>query len=155
MAIAVSSRHFLILRPFVIDSMPATLVQWLLAGAKAGAFDGEIMVSGTSRVGDIESDRLFLQGFGYRGPKKIQEAEYDNSSDDIDFAIYLGGDKKVIPNWLDHVEVRFLNEARTINAWKLRNSDVFKLYYYPRNSVPLETKGYEVDWPPYIGKISN
>jgi hypothetical protein len=133
--------------------MPAILVKWLIQRAKAGAFDGEIMVSGTSRVGDVESDRLFLESFGYRGPEKISKSEYDNSAKDVDFAIYIGGDKRIIPNWLDHVEVRFLDEDRTIDAWKLRNSDIFQLYYYPRNSAPLETKGYEVDWPPFIGKI--
>ena len=55
-------------------------------------------------------------------------------------------------NWLEHVEVKPFNEdIKPFGAYKLKQSDVFTV---PTMTDELLTKGYQCDWPPYIGKIS-
>jgi hypothetical protein len=59
-----------------------------------------------------------------------------------------------MPNWLECVDVRHFGEEKSGDtAWKMRDSQVYTLHdFHDRQKFP--TKGYEVDWPPYIGKIS-
>jgi hypothetical protein len=56
-------------------------------------------------------------------------------------------------SWLETVDVNFFDEAiRPAQAWKMVNSDVYDLVDF-HGGARLPRKGYECDWPPYIGKI--
>ena len=43
-------------------------------------------------------------------------------------------------------------EAETIQAWKMKKSNVYELLNFEA-ALDKPVKGYQCDWPPFIGKI--
>jgi hypothetical protein len=136
--------YAIILRPFVEQKIAEhgwrNIVQW----AAMGLFDGEILALGAMNPQDIEDSADLLDRVGFKGPK---------FGDDADYAMFSSG-VGTMPAWLECVEVRLLDDPKIkFDAWKMKNSEVYELHdFHDRKKYP--TKGYEVDWPPYIGKIS-
>ncbi len=59
-----------------------------------------------------------------------------------------------IPRWLERVDLLHFGEEKSGDAaWKMKESEVYTLHDF-RESREFPTKGYEVDWPPYTGMIS-
>lgn len=144
MAIRVMPFYAIILRPFVEQEISRSGWEALVRNAALGRFDGEIMAFGAMNPMDVDSQCEFLEGVGYRGP---------SHGDAADFAVFEMGFGRM-PNWLECVDVRhFGEETSGDTAWKMRDSQVYTLHDF-HESQKLPTKGYEVDWPPYIGKIS-
>lgn len=143
MAIRVMPFFAIILRPFVEQEISRAGWEALVRHAAIGPFDGEIMAFGAMISTDVERQCGFLEEIGYRGP---------SHGDATDFAIFEIGFGKM-PNWLKCVEVRHFGEERPGgSAWKMRNSQAYTLHdFHDRQKFP--TKGSEVDWPPYIGRI--
>ena len=66
--------------------------------------------------------------------------------------MFTGTDK--LPSWIELVDVKFFDETRpSVQAWKMKKSNVYGILDFEA-SIATPTKGYECDWPPYIGKIS-
>ena len=146
MAIEVIPFYAIVLRPFVDRRIAQHGWKQIVKWASMGLFDGEILALGAMNYGDIEDWVKFLEEVGYNGPTKADEA---------DFAIFSPS-TDAMPGWLECVEVRLLDDLKTnvhAYAWKMKNSEVYELHDF-RHSHEFLTKGYEVDWPPYIGKIS-
>tara|TARA_R110000744_G_scaffold357040_1_gene463834 strand:+ start:1877 stop:2287 length:411 start_codon:yes stop_codon:yes gene_type:complete len=109
--------------------------KYLLQEANNFNFDGEIFGLGF-RMED------YLRDIGFRGSEAGLEADFvDNHHRDVVAQV----------NWLEHVEVTpFNDDIKPFGAYKLKQSDVFTV---PTMTDELLTKGYQCDWPPYIGKI--
>jgi hypothetical protein len=116
------------------------IVEW----AAIGFFDGKILALGAMGYSQIRSDANFLEEVGFKGPA---------AGEDADFAEFSSGYSDM-PGWLERVVVRSLDDPKMkFDAWKMWNSEVFELQTF-HDRRKYRTKGYEVDWPPYIGKIS-
>ena len=144
MAIKVMPFYSIILRPFVDQPIAERGWRRIVEWASMGLFDGEILALGAMNPQEIEGLANFLEEVGFKGPAV---------GDGADFAMFSSGHGEM-PGWLERVEVRSLDDSKLkFDAWKMRNSDVYELHdFHDRKKYP--TKGYEVDWPPYIGKIS-
>ena len=144
MAIKTMPFYAIILRPFVEQQISElgwrNIVQW----AAMGLFDGEILALGAMNPRDIQNSAEFLEQVGFKGPA---------FGDEADFAVFSSGFGDM-PAWLECVEVRLLDDPKVkFDAWKMKNSEVYELHdFHDRKKSP--TKGYEVDWSPYIGRIS-
>ncbi len=104
------------------------------------------MAFGAMSGNDIDRIINHLADFGYIGP--------DNGDASDMVLSEMWGGSSYIPDWLELVDVRFFDESRpTTQAWKKKNSSVYTLLDFEAESN-LPTKGYQCDWPPYIGKIS-
>ena len=58
-----------------------------------------------------------------------------------------------IPSWIELVDVKFFDETVSpVQAWKMKESGVYDLINFEAD-LSLPRKGYQCDWPPYIGKI--
>lgn len=144
MAIRVMPFYAIILRPFVEQEITRAGWDVLVRHAAIGPFDGEIMAFGAMNRMDVDRQCEFLEYVGFRGPTHGEAA---------DFAIFEMGSGKM-PSWLECVEVLDLSEEKSGGtAWKMRNSQVYTLHDF-NDHRKFPTKGHEVDWPPYIGKIS-
>ena len=143
MAIKTMPFYSIVLRAFVQQKIDEPGWRALVRHAAFGVFDGEIMAFGAMNPMDHENQCDFLKSVGFKGPEHGDEA---------DFAEFQGGMGRM-PNWLECVRVRYLKgQPDEVEAWKLRHSDVYTLHdFHVRKSFP--TKGYEVDWPPFIGPI--
>ena len=124
--------------------------KWLLRQCNSHIFDGEIF-------GGLSSHVKLFREWGFRGSEAGLEAdfvltyEYDDSSRrvaaEMDYHQYIAS--KV--NWLEYVEVRPLVEGiKPFGVFKLKESEVYSVKTFGGETV---TKGHEVDWPPFIGKI--
>lgn len=139
MAIRARSGYAVILRPFTDREISSAAWKTLLRLAAGQAFDGEIMafIDMDPMGNDITIN--MLERMGFVGPEGLEP----------DFAVKFAA----LPAWLELVDVRYLdgsgNEAK---AWKLKDSQVYDLHDVP-GLWQWPKKGYEVDWPPYIGKI--
>ena len=112
--------------------------KYLLQEANNFNFDGEIFGLGF-RMED------YLRDIGFRGSEAGLEADFVES----------GVPSRVVEqvNWLEHVEVKpFNDDLKPFGAYKLKQSDVFTVRTM---TDELLTKGYQCDWPPYIGKIGS
>ena len=147
MAIQTLSFISLILRPYVQQSISTDGWQYLLARADPHRnFDGEIMVFGAMSDHDIDIITQSLISFGYIGPDQGDKS-------DMVISDMLSGASN-IPSWLDLVDVKFFDEDRLpVRAWKMKESSIYGLLDF-EPSLGSPTKGYECDWPPYIGKIT-
>lgn len=147
MAIQTLSFISLIVRPYVAQNIKPEGWRYLLGYADPlRNFDGEIMAFGAMSGNDIDSIINHLADFGYIGP------DNGDASDMVLSAMWEAS--SYIPDWLELVDVRFFDESRpTTQAWKKKNSSVYTLLDFEAESN-LPTKGYQCDWPPYIGKIS-
>lgn len=93
-------------------------------------------------------DRIIeeLISVGYVGPNE------GDKSDMVVSDMFSAGSN--IPAWLELVDVKFFDESGPpTQAWKMKKSNVYELLNFEAD-ITLPTKGYECDWPPYIGKIS-
>ena len=147
MAIQTLSFISLIVRPYVKQTIKPEGWRYLLGYADPFRnFDGEIMVFGAMSGNYIDRVINHLADFGYIGP------DQGDASDMVLSAMF--GGSSYIPDWLELVDVRFFDESRPeTQAWKMRNSNVYALLDFEAE-INRPTKGYECDWPPYIGKIS-
>ena len=145
MAIKVMPFYAIILRPFRRTLSPEGWRFILEQAARGGAYDGEIMAFGAMSPGDIDALEDYLTGLGYRPFKSGEDDE------DSDFAWFQSG-VGAMPDWLECVEWRSLDDPQVGGEiWKLKNSEVYDLVEFERpNKFPR--KGFEVDWPPFIGK---
>ena len=110
-------------------------------------FDGEIMAFGAMSGRDIETYIEDLTSFGFIGP---------DNGENSDMALWAMpfGPASYMPSWLSVVDVKFFDDpAKNCKAWKLSNSEVYRLIDF-HLEIEAPTKGYECDWPPLIGKIS-
>ena len=58
-----------------------------------------------------------------------------------------------IPSWIELVDVKFFDETMPpVQAWKMKESGVYDLINFEAD-LSLPRKGYQCDWPPYIGEI--
>ncbi|MGE4612258.1 MAG: hypothetical protein AAED33_12875 [Paracoccaceae bacterium] len=146
MAIQTLSFISLILRPYVQQPISTDGWRHLLAQADPHRnFDGEIMAFGAMSGRDIDCIIEELISFGYIGP-----GEGDQSDMVVSDMFSVGSN---IPAWLELVDVKFFDESRPpTQAWKMKQSNVYRLIDFEA-SLATPTKGYECDWPPYIGKI--
>ena len=144
MAIRIMPFYAIILRPFVIQEISRLGWAALVRQAAIGPFDGEITAFGAMNPMDVDNQVEFLENVGFKGL---------SHGDAADFAIFEMGLGRM-PSWLERVDVRHLGEEKSGDAaWKMRESQVYTLHdFHERREFP--TKGYEVDWPPYIGMIS-
>ena len=124
--------------------------KWLLRNCNSHNFDGEIF-------GGHSTDAKRLREWGFRGSEAGLEADFVLTDQDNDYArrVAAGMDyhqyiaNKV--NWLEYVEVRSLVEGvKPFGVFKLKNSEVYSVKTFDGKTV---TKGHDVDWPPFIGKI--
>jgi hypothetical protein len=147
MAIQTLSFISLIVRPNVTQTIKPEGWRYLLGYADSRRnFDGEIMAFGAMSGNDIDRTINQLVAFGYIGP------DNGDASDMVLSPMWEGS--SYIPDWLELVDVRFFDESRpATQAWKMKNSNVYALLDFETESN-LPTKGYQCDWPPYIGKIS-
>jgi len=145
MAIKTMPFYSIVLRVFVQQKIDDSGWRALVQQAALGVFDGEIVAFGAMNPMDHENQCDFLKRVGFKGPEH---------GDDADFAEFQSGMGRM-PNWLECVRVRYLNgQPGEVDAWKLRYSDVYTLHdFHERRGFP--TKGYEVDWPPFIGAIND
>ena len=144
MAIRVQSFFSIVLRPFVPQAIASDGWTMLVHHAASGLFDGEIMVFVAMSMIDIRSTMAFLERSGFKGP---------SNGSSVDYALFDMG-IGIMPSWLEKVEVRHFSDSRTSDAaWKLVKSQVYTLHDRV-NRADLLTKGYDVDWPPYIGRIN-
>ena len=103
------------------------------------------MVFGAMSDHDIDIITQSLISFGYIGPDQGDKS-------DMVISDMLSGASN-IPSWLDLVDVKFFDEGRVpVRAWKMKESSIYGLLDF-EPSFGSPTKGYECDWPPYIGKI--
>ena len=122
----------------------------LICSQQTGPFLIRVFSGNFSRLGRSKSDES-KSIFG------LSESVYfetrDRWCEDTDFAALSSGYGDM-PGWLERVEVRSLDDTKIkFDAWKMRNLEVYQLYtFHERRKYPA--KGYEVDWPPYIGNIS-
>ena len=147
MAIQTLSFISLIVRPYVTQTIKPEGWRYLLGYADSRRnFDGEIMAFGAMSGNDIDRVINYLIAFGYVGP------DNGDASDMVLSAMWEGS--SYIPDWLELVDVRFFDEScAATQAWKMKNSNIYALLDFETESN-LPTKGYQCDWPPYIGKIS-
>ena len=147
MAIQTLSFISLILRPYVQQPISTDGWKHMLSQADPHRnFDGEIMAFGTMSGQDMDRIIEELTSFGYIGPNE------GDHSDMVVSDMFSAGSN--IPAWLELVDVKFFDESRpTTKAWKMKKSNVYSLLDFEAN-LATPTKGYECDWPPYIGKIS-
>ena len=147
MAIQTLSFISLILRPYV--KQPISTDGWKSLFAQVDPhrnFDGELMAFGTMSGQDMDRIIQTLFSFGYIGPGE------GDQSDMVVSDMFSAGSN--IPSWLELVDVKFFDESRPpTQAWKMKKSNVYRLIDFEA-SLATPTKGYECDWPPYIGKIS-
>lgn len=142
MAIAVMPFYSIVLRVFVEQDISQRGWRTLMLQAALGRFDGEIMALGAMNSMDLEHQIEMLEEFGYKHPRHGDEA---------DFAVFESGIGKM-PYWLECVKVNSLDDERIWDAWKLRDSEVYTLHEFTK-PTEYPTKGYQIDWPPHIGKI--
>jgi len=147
MAIQTLSFISLILRPYVKQPISTDGWKYLLSHADPHRnFDGELMAFGTMSGQDMDRIMQALISFGYVGP------DQGDQSDMIVSDMFTGTDK--LPSWIELVDVKFFDEETPpVQAWKMKKSNVYSLLDFEGN-IATPTKGYECDWPPYIGKIS-
>lgn len=142
MAIRVMPFHAIVLRLFVPQDITQSGWRMLIANVALGRFDGEIMAFGSMDPIAIIGVGKSLEGMGFKGPVH---------GDDADFALLDRGEG-AMPSWLEKVELRFFDSGLVSAAWKMVNSETYALAdQNGRESLP--TKGYQVDWPPFIGRI--
>ena len=146
MAIQILSFISVILRPVVEQHISPEGWKHLLQHADPQrTFDGEIMAFGAMSGRSIDGLIEGLTSYGYVGPD--QGGKSDMVVSDM-FSIPPN-----IPSWLELVDVKFFDESRRpAKAWKMAQSNVYQLLNFEAD-IALPTKGYECDWPPYIGKI--
>jgi hypothetical protein len=148
MAIQTLSFLSLILRPYVEQHISTDGWHYLLSQADPHRnFDGEIMAFGAMSGRDIDRIIERLVSFGYVGP------DQGDKSDMVLSDMFTGTDK--LPSWIELVDVKFFDEATPpIQAWKMKKSNVYELLNFEA-ALDKPVKGYQCDWPPFIGKIGN
>lgn len=148
MAIQTLSFISLILRPYVEQPISTDGWQYLLAQADPHRnFDGEIMAFGAMSGREIYHIIERLVAFGYIG------LDQGDKSDMVLSDMFSAGSN--IPSWLELVDVRFFHEATPPRqAWKMKKSNVYELLNFEA-ALDKPVKGYQCDWPPFIGKIGN
>lgn len=145
MAIKVMPFYAIVLRPFRRNLPPEGWRFLIDQAARGGAYDGEIMVFGAMNPVEAESIADFLVELGYRRFRQGEDAE------ETDFACFESG-VGPMPDWLECVEYRRLDHPeRAGEIWKLKNSEAYDLFEFDLPNKPPR-KGFEVDWPPFIGK---
>ena len=146
MAIQTLSFISLILRPYV--EQPISTDGWKTLFAQVDPyrnFDGELMAFGAMSGQDIDRIIHNLISFGYIGPGQ------GDQSDMVVPHMFSGASN--IPSWIELVDVKFFDEATPpVQAWKMKGSGVYDLINFEAD-LSLPRKGYQCDWPPYIGKI--
>ena len=146
MAIQTLSFISLILRPYV--KQPISTDGWKALFAQVDPhrnFDGELMAFGAMSGQDIDSIINNFISFGYIGP------DQGDQSDMVVSDMFSGVSN--IPSWIELVDVKFFDEAMPpVQAWKMKESGVYDLINFEAD-LSLPRKGYQCDWPPYIGKI--
>ncbi|MEN8677229.1 MAG: hypothetical protein ABF298_07585 [Alteriqipengyuania sp.] len=147
MAIRMMPFYTLILRTSVEQEISAKGWRYLFHHCDPHRnFDGEIMVFGAMSGHDIEIDIDALTSFGFIGP------DNGESSDMVVWQSPFGATSGM-PSWLSVVDVKFFDDtARNCKAWKLSNSEVYRLIDF-HSAMETPTKVYEWYWPPLIGKI--
>ena len=66
--------------------------------------------------------------------------------------MFTGADN--LPSWIELADVTPFDESRQpTQAWKMKKSNVYSLLDFEAK-LATPTKGYDCDWPPYIGKIN-
>ena len=148
MAIQTLSFISLILRPYVAQPISTDGWKYLLAQVDPYRnFDGEIMAFGAMSGQVMDGIIQDLTSFGYVGPNEGE------SSDMIVSDMFSGKDN--LPSWIELVDVKFFDENQPrVKAWKMKNSNVYDLINFEAN-LSLPRKGYQCDWPPFIGKIGD
>ena len=142
MAIRILPFHAIVLRPFVSQDITQSGWRMLVLNAAGGLFDGEIMAFGSMDFVAIRGLATNLEGAGFKGPVQ---------GGDADFTLQDRGEG-LMPRWLQKVVVKYFDESGVSAAWKMVGSEVYTLH--DRSGRPHHpTKGYEVDWEPFIGKI--
>ena len=146
LAIQTLSFISLILRPYV--KQPISIEGWKSLFAQVDPyrnFDGELMAFGTMSGRDMSKIIERLVSVGYIGPNE------GDQSDMVVSDMFTGTDK--LPSWIELVDVTFFDEETPpVQAWKMRESEVYDLINFEAE-LSLPRKGYQCDWPPYIGKI--
>jgi hypothetical protein len=146
MAIQTFSFISLILRPYV--KQPISTDGWKTLFAQVDPhrnFDGELMAFGAMSGQDIYRIIHDLTSFGYIGPDK------GDQSDMVVSDMFSGASN--MPSWIELVDVKFFDETQPpVQAWKMKESGVYDLINFEAD-LSLPRKGYQCDWPPYIGKI--
>lgn len=147
MAIQTLSFISLILRPYVEQPISTDGWQYLLSQADPHRnFDGEIMAFGAMSGRDMDRIMQALISFGYFGQDR------GDKSDMVLSDMFTGTDK--LPSWIELVDVKFFDEATPpTQAWKMKKSNVYELLNFEA-TLDTPVKGYQCDWPPFIGKIS-
>ena len=147
MAIQTLSIISLILRPYVEQPISTDGGRQLFAQVDLYRnFDGELMAFGAMPGQDIDRIIHDLTSFGYIGP------DQGDQSDMVVSDMFSGASN--IPSWIELVDVKFFDEAMPpVQAWKMKESEVYDLINFEAD-LNLPRKGYQCDWPPYIGKIS-
>jgi len=141
-AIRVLPFYAIVLRPLVSQDLNQPIWRMLLKNAVNGLFDGEIMAFPSMELPSLRTIAGLLKAGGYNGPEH---------GDHADFVWFERGEGKM-PNWLEKVELRFFDSDRVSAAWKMVNSEVYSLVDQ-NDQASAPTKGYQVDWPPFIGRI--
>ena len=146
MAIQTLSFISLILRPYV--KQPISTDGWKTLFAQVDPhrnFDGELMAFGAMSGQDIDCIIHNLISFGYIGP------DQGDQSDMVVSDMFSGTSN--IPSWIELVDVKFFDDTKpSVQAWKMKESGVYDLINFEAD-LNLPRKGYQCDWPPYIGKI--
>ena len=147
MAIQTLSFISLILRPFVKQTISSEGWRFLMQYADPHRnFDGEIMAFGAMSGSDMENYINKLTSFGYLGPEKGEASDMVLAE--------LFGEPLEVPSWVEIVDVNFFDEKLpSVRAWKKKDSGVYQLLNF-ESRISHPTKGYECDWSPHIGKIS-
>lgn len=129
----------LILRVDVAQPITQDGWKWLLKQAHfPWNFDGEIF-------GLDARDRERLLELGFRGSESGLDADFVNVDQGFRAATETVG-------WLEMVDVVSLrDDLKPFKAWKFKGSEV---YAVSTLDGCLVTKGYEVDWTPFIGRVS-
>ena len=103
------------------------------------------MAFGAMSGQDIDRIIHDLTSFGYIGP------DQGDQSDMVVSDMFSGASN--IPSWIELVDVEFFDEDQPpVKAWKMKESGVYDLINFEAD-LSLPRKGYQCDWPPYIGKI--
>ena len=124
--------------------------KWLLRNCNSHNFDGEIF-------GGHSTDAKRLREWGFRGSEAGLEADFVLTDQDDDFVARVAAKMNYHQNiaskvsWLEYVEVKPLVEGiKPFGAFKLTGSEVYTVTTMDDQKA---SKGHEVDWLPFIGKM--
>ena len=131
-----------ILRVYVDQAIKQEGWKWLLQNSNSHNFDREIF-------GGHSTDMKSFREWGFRGSEAGLEADFVETYSPESGHYGLLVASKV--SWLEYVEVKPLVEGiKPFGAFKLTGSEVYTVTTMDDQKV---SKGHEVDWLPFIGKI--